>query len=205
LRGIRDELKLRPETHLIAIIGQIILRKGQDTALAAAVAALRDRPNVHALVIGARHSTKPETIEYERRLHQIVADGGIADRVHFLGTRDDLATLLPQTTFLLHTARQEPLGRVLLEAAACGVPVVATDVGGTREIFPREAEDGALLIPLDDAAAATTAVANLLDDAELRKRLGPAGRRRIESAFSVERAAVDLLEQYQAASGRGVG
>ena len=76
----------------------------------------------------------------------------LAGRVHFLGTRNDVSRLLPECALLVHAARQEPLGRVLLEAAACGLAVVATDVGGTREIFPSEAE-GAVLVPADDAGA----------------------------------------------------
>lgn len=200
--SIRTELGLSPEAQLIAVIGQIIIRKGQDVALSAAVQVLRGRPHVHVLVLGTRHSTKPETVEFERRLHRIVDGGGAADRVHFLGTRDDLATLMPQFDVLLHTARQEPLGRVLLEAAACGVPVIATDVGGTREIFPREQGDGATLVPSGDPIAAAEAMSLLLDNADLRRRIGVAGRRRIETAFSAEKSAAGLLEQYQLALGR---
>ena len=198
VKGIRSELQLLQDTQLITLIGQIILRKAQDIALRALTEVLQSRPQAHVVVLGARHSEKPETIEYERRLHEIVVDARLTDRVHFLGTRTDLPSLLPQMTLLLHTARQEPLGRVLLEAAACGVPVVATDVGGTREIFPREADDGALLIPVDDVGAAAYAVSQLLDDPVLRNRLAIAGRRRAEAAFSVERSAAGLLEQYKA-------
>lgn len=203
VRGICSELRIPIDSQLIAIIGQIILRKGQDIALTAAVEVLRDRPRAHTLVIGTRHSTKPETVEFENRLHRIVAAGGVADRVHFLGTRDDLPTLLPLCDVLLHAAHQEPLGRVLLEAAACGLPVVATDVGGTREIFPHGVEDGAILIPPDDAPAARAALDRLLGDDANRERMGMAGRRRAEAAFSVERSAVGLLEQYRSVAANG--
>jgi glycosyltransferase involved in cell wall biosynthesis len=204
VRGVRQELGLSQDSQLIALIGQIILRKAQDIALRALIKVLHERPQAHVVLLGARHSEKPETIEYERRLHEIVADAGLTDRVHFLGTRTDLPSLLPQLTVLLHTARQEPLGRVLLEAAACGVPVVATDVGGTREIFPREADDGALLIPVDDVAAAAHAVSQLLDDPALRNRLAITGRRRAEAAFSVEHSAAGLLEHYVEVDSRRV-
>jgi glycosyltransferase involved in cell wall biosynthesis len=180
----------------IGIIGQIILRKGQDVALHAAVAAMQTRSDVEVFVIGARHSEKPETQEYEARLHAIVTAAGMTDRVRFLGTRDDLPTLLPRLTVLLHTPRQEPLGRVLIEAAACGVPVVATNVGGTREIFPREADDGAILAPVDDVPAIERALATVLDDDGLQSQMSAAGRRRAEAAFSVERAAAELLRHY---------
>ena len=195
--NLRTELKLSPDAKLIGLIGQIILRKGQDTALAAVSPLLQSDPSLHVAILGERHSTKPETVNYERKLHAVAAEAGVADRVHYLGTRDDVAQILPQFTLLLHMARQEPLGRVLLEAAACGVPVVATDVGGTREIFPRAEADGALLVPVDDAAAARAAVQTILADDALARRMGSAGPTRVVSAFSVEQAAAGLLRHYE--------
>ncbi len=195
--NLRTELKLSPDAKLIGLIGQIILRKGQDTALAATAPLLQEDPKLHMVLLGERHSEKPETVDYERKLHAIAAEAGVADRVHYLGTRDDVAPILPQFTLLLHMARQEPLGRVLLEAAACGVPVVATDVGGTREIFPRSEDDGALLVPVDDAAAARAAVQTILADDALARRMGSAGPTRVVSAFSVEQAAAGLLRHYE--------
>lgn len=195
-RGIRAELHLSASAKLIGMIGQIILRKGQDTALTAVAPLMRDDRDLHAIVLGERHSEKPETVEYERKLHGIAAAAGVADRVHYLGTRDDVPTLLPQLDLLLHMARQEPLGRVLLEAAACGVPIVATDVGGTREIFPHEADDGALLVPVDDADAARAAVRRVIADAALARAMAIAGRRRIEAAFTVEQSAAGLMRHY---------
>jgi glycosyltransferase involved in cell wall biosynthesis len=102
---------------------------------------------------------------------------------------------MPECDLLVHAARQEPLGRVLLEAAACGLPVVATDVGGTREIFPTE-QDGAVLVPVDDDAAMAEAICGLLSDDEQQQRLGTAGRRRAEVAFDIRRTAPMLVEQY---------
>jgi glycosyltransferase involved in cell wall biosynthesis len=193
---LRKELGLTQNAKLIGLVGQIILRKGQDTALAALVPLLKQEPLLNVVIVGERHSEKPETIEFERGLHAAADRERVADRVHFLGTRTDISTLLPQLNLLLHMARQEPLGRVLLEAAACGVPVVATDVGGTREIFPRGAADGALLVPKDDAEAARDAVKTLLAEPIAARSMGMAGRRRIEAAFSVEQAAAGLLRHY---------
>lgn len=198
---LQRELGLPPESRLIAMVGQIIIRKGQDVALAAVLKAAKPRPDVHLLVIGTRHSDKPETIEFEQTLY-VGATQNSFDRTHFIGTRFDVAELLPECRLLVHTPRQEPLGRVLLEAAACGVPVVATDVGGTREIFPREESDGARLIPVDDVAAATEAIARILDDDELAASMSLAGRNRIVEAFTVARSAAGLLRHYAEVSGR---
>jgi len=198
----RDGVSRSAPRKTIGIIGQIILRKGQDVALAVAVDVMRTRSDVDTVVVGARHSEKLETCEYERRLHAMVAEAGMTERVRFLGTRDDVTQLLPTWSLLLHTPRQEPLGRVLLEAAACGVPVVATDVGGTREIFPRERDDGAILVPVDDVRCAVAACAEVLDDPLVAVRLTGNGRRRAEAAFSVEHAAAALLRHYiEVASG----
>jgi glycosyltransferase involved in cell wall biosynthesis len=86
---------------------------------------------------------------------------------------------------------------VLLEAAACGLAVVATDVGGTREIFPTEA-DGAVLVPSDNPHALAGAVVRLLSDDAGRVELGRAARGRIADAFDSRLAAARLIAQYQA-------
>jgi len=200
--ALHRELGIAPWARLIGIVGQLIVRKGQVVALGAAMASMQMRSDVHVVVIGTRHSTKHETVEYERNLHSIVAACGLADRIHFLGTRLDMPRLYPALSLLLHTARQEPLGRVLLEAAACGVPVVATDIGGTREIFPREELDGALLVPVDDVAATEAAVARILDNESKSAAMSIAGRNRIACAFSVEQSAAGLLRHYAEVSGR---
>jgi glycosyltransferase involved in cell wall biosynthesis len=121
----------------------------------------------------------------------------LTGRVHFLGRREDVPSLLPECVLLVHAARQEPLGRVLLEAAACGLAVVATDVGGTREIFPTEA-DGAVLVPPDNPRALAGTVVRLLADDAGRVELGHAARRRIADAFDARLAAERLIAEYQA-------
>jgi glycosyltransferase involved in cell wall biosynthesis len=132
----------------------------------------------------------------ERHLHQLSSEPELAGRVHFLGSREDVSRLLSECVLLVHAARQEPLGRVLLEAAACGVPVVATDVGGTREIFPTET-DGAVVVPVDNPTAIAATVNALLSDAERRQRLGAAGRRRAKAAFDVRNASARLIDLYR--------
>ena len=122
------------------------------------------------LVIGQRFSGKAESRQFEDRLHQAAA-GPLAGKVHFLGVRDDVPRILNELTLLVHPARQEPLSRVLLEAAAAGLAIVATDVGGTREIFPPESEV-ACLVPPDDVQAMSAAIGRLLGDATLPPATG---------------------------------
>lgn len=191
---LHRELQIAADVRLVGNIGQIGLRKGQDVLLRAAASLADHWPAVHYVLIGERNSDKDESRQFERSLHE-AASGSLAGRVHFLGRRMDVPQLLNELTLLVHTARQEPLGRVLLEAAAAGVPVVATDAGGTKEIFPSEA--AASLRPVDDASAIAAAIADLLEDDRRRKSLGEAARRRAEEAFDIRKAVTGLVAHYR--------
>jgi glycosyltransferase involved in cell wall biosynthesis len=193
---LHRQLGLPMGTQLIAVIGQLGLRKGTDVALAAALRVAEHLPHVHWLIVGERTSNKPESRNFEAKLHEIALQKPLAGRVHFLGSRTDVEQWLNECTLLVHAARQEPLGRVLLEAAAAGVAVVATDVGGTREIFPTE-QDGALLVRPDDPMRLAETILSVLNDDDRRQTLAAAARRRAESTFDIRIAAARLVEQYQ--------
>jgi glycosyltransferase involved in cell wall biosynthesis len=192
---LHRELGLRGDAHLVGTIGQICLRKGQDVLVRAARQNADQLPNVHYLIVGERHSRKNESCAFEENLH-----GQLDGQVHFLGPREDVARLLGELTLLVHPARQEPLGRVLLEAAAAGTPVIATHVGGTAEIFPPEL-DAARLVPPDDSEALGGAIWEMLGDAALRGRLAANARRHVEKQFDIRLRVRDLLGHYEALVG----
>jgi glycosyltransferase involved in cell wall biosynthesis len=194
---LHEELRLRPGARLIATIGQLGPRKGTDIVLSAAARIAAEVPNVHWLVVGDRTSGKEESLDFEHRIQSLARMPAILGRVHLLGIRNDVPRLLNECDLLVHGARQEPLGRVLLEAAASGVAVVATDVGGTREIFP-EKDNGAILVPPDDVDAMGTAMVKLLRDEPRRRAMASAARRRAEQAFDIRNASRRLIEQYEA-------
>jgi len=180
---------------LIATIGQTGLRKGQEVLASAAASLAGQLPDVHYLFVGERHSQKEESRRFEADLHA-AGTGPLAGKFHFLGFRPDVPEILRELTLLVHPARQEPLGRVLLEAAATGVSVIATDVGGTQEIFPRPSES-ARLIPPDDADALAQTMLDLLQDETSRGVLAKAARRRAEEAFDIRSAVARLIEHYR--------
>lgn len=191
---LHQELGLPRQARLAATIGQIGLRKGQDILLAAATSLVGRWPDLHWLVIGERNSEKAEARQFEQELHRTAAQ--LPGRVHFLGRRDDVAPILPELALLVHPARQEPLGRVLLEAAASGVAIVATDVGGTREIFP-PASNSARLVPSNDAPALAEAITRLLEDGSERHLLAAAARQRAEAAFDITQTVQRLVGHYR--------
>jgi glycosyltransferase involved in cell wall biosynthesis len=192
---LHRELGLPADAQLIGNIGQIGLRKGQDVLLRAAARIAERSPNSHYLIVGERNSGKSESRQFESALGG-AARGPLNGQVHFLGRRGDIPQLLTELTLLVHTARQEPLGRVLLEAAAAGVAVVATDVGGTGEIFPAES-GAARLAPPDDASWLASAILELLGNRESRNRLGAAARRCAEEQFDIRKTVGKLIRHYK--------
>ena len=192
---LHQELGLASGSPLVGTIGQIGLRKGQDVLLRAAAVVAGEFPDVHYVLVGQRWSDKAESRQFEAELH-VASRGRLAGRLHFLGVRNDVERILHELTLLAHPARQEPLGRVLLEAAASGTPVVATDVGGTREIFPPDREAARLVCP-DDHRELAAAILEVLGDEPLRLRMASAARRRAEEAFGAARAAAALVGHYR--------
>lgn len=191
------ELGLSPTDKLIATIGQIGLRKGQDV-LAKAARSIVDRvPEAHFLIIGERTSQKNESIEFERSIRGAFDQSGIADHLHLLGYRGDVDWLLNEIDLLVHPAHQEPFGRVLLEASASGVPIVATDAGGTREIV-LDRQTGRL-VPVRESNRLAETVVEVLTDTQLSTQFRIAARDRAAHEFSIATAASRLAGVWKRA------
>jgi glycosyltransferase involved in cell wall biosynthesis len=117
-------------------------------------------------------------------LRRLAGELGIAERVHWLGLRHDVPAVLAGVDVLVLASRYEGLPNVVIEAMAAGAAVVATDVGGCRELVTPERE-GMLLAPGQPEAVAT-AVSALLADDERRRTMVRAARARVEREFSIE-------------------
>lgn len=194
---VHAQLGLEPTARLVGTIGQIGPRKGTDLFLTAAAWVARSMPDVHYLIVGQRYSRKAESRQFEADVRERAEREPLQGRVHFLGVRADIDRLLNELTVYVHAARQEPLGRVLLEAAAAGLPIVATSVGGTREIFP-DAARAVLLVPPADVPRLAQSLADALNSRMLRHELGQAARRRAQAAFDIQSAAAQLVGHYAA-------
>jgi glycosyltransferase involved in cell wall biosynthesis len=115
----------------------------------------------------------------------MAAELGISERVHFMGARRDVAERMAAAQLFLLISNWEGFPRSILEAMRARLPVVASDVGGSREsVF--ESETG-FLIPRGDAATLTSRLRLLLSDPDLRVRMGAAGRQRYEERFVAQR------------------
>ena len=175
----------RPVPRLIAV-GRLKAPKDFLT-LVRSLAALPDRA-FEALIVG----DGPDRDEVAAEIQRL----GLEGRVQLAGERTDVPTLLADSDIFVLSSRSEGLPVSVLEAMAAELPVVASDVGGLAELV-LDGETG-LLVPSGDPAALAEAVGRLLDDHELRKKLGAAGRARAEASFDLaefRRAHVELYHR----------
>lgn len=186
-----------PCDAIIALnVGQICIRKDQLTAVRAVRRAQNTLPDLRLVIAGERYSGKEESLRFEQAIRDCMQDSDDPDSLHLIGYHTAVADLMRCADVLLHTARQEPLGRVLLEAAACRLPIVATDVGGTPEILRPRTD--ALLIPPNDPAAAAAALTEIVSHQEERRQMTASARQRMLSEFTPEKAAERLHDHWAA-------
>ena len=159
---LRSALATPPDVPLALALGRLHVNKGFDVLLTA----LARAPRLHLWLAGEG--------ELRATLGRQAAALGIAGRVRFLGWRDDIPALLAAADFLVCPSRHEPLGNVVIEAWAAGVPVIASASEGPSALIA-DGESG-LLVPVDDADALARAMLRVTDDRELRARLAAAGR-----------------------------
>jgi glycosyltransferase involved in cell wall biosynthesis len=164
----------------VGYVGRLEPRKGIEDLIVAARRFLRDRPKASLTIVGARSESAPPG--YEESLRAAARASGVMDRIAFAGWRADGGDAIAELDVLCLPSRSEPYGTVAAEAAAHGVPVVATRVGGVPEVVV-EGETGMLVAPGDPAALAA-AITPLLDDPGLRAAMGARARERALKRFA---------------------
>lgn len=175
----------------VGMVGRLAPWKGQHVFLDAFARAFPSS-GAEAVVIGSALFGEGG---YEHSLAELARDLGIESRVRFAGFREDVPRELARLDVLVHASLlPEPFGQVVTEGMAAGLAVVATDGGGPSELIA-SGVDG-LLVPPGDPDALAAALQGLAADAELRRRLGDAARRRAE-AFAPERMAPLVVELYR--------
>lgn len=164
--ALRASLGLGSDTPLLGIVGRLVPIK-DHAALFEAVALLSAQDvSAHLVVIGDG--------EERRRLEALAGRLGLGARIHFLGWRNDLETILKELDVVICASKNEGTPVALIEAMAAGVPVLSTDVGGVADLIVH-GETGWLVRPGDPSGLAQ-GVRHLLGDVGLRARLAAAGR-----------------------------
>ena len=130
------------------------------------------------------------------RLEACVDAANLAASVDIIGYRSGVRQLLPAADLYVSSSISEGISITILEAMAANVPVVATAVGGTPEVLPTPAEGG-LLVPSRDPGRLAAAIVSLERDPATRAAMAAAGRRRLESAFNLDRMVGDYVRTYR--------
>jgi len=206
---LRRELGLSAETRIVCTIGRLSPVKGQVYLVRALAPVAAERSDVHLVVVGGG----PE----EKRLRDEATACGVADRVHLLGPRSDAVAVMKSAVLFVLPSLQEGRPVTLLEAMACRLPIVATDVGSVAALV-RTGDTGVLLQPIETwqpgaspdparvaagVAALGAAIGRLLDDPAEARRLGARARRLIEQSMSVEQTVERLERLYGELLGEG--
>ena len=160
-------------------IGRLVPVKGQADLLRAFQIVLKTHPDLYLLIVGEG--------ELRTELESLSQALGMADRVIFTGWRTDIPALLSAADIFVLPSHNEGLGLVLIEAMACRLPAIATDVGGVPDVVIH-GQTG-LLVPVKAPEALAEAIAHLSSRPDLRHKMGQAGYRRALDHFSIQTTA----------------
>lgn len=189
--SIRKELVQEEECFLWISTGRLRNEKAFDVLLPAFAMLHKSHPHGRLLIAGDG--------SLKHKLHKQAQELGLFESgaVRFLGFRKDVANLLKSADAYVHASRSEGLGTAILEALGAGLPVVAAASGGIPESV-KHRETG-LLVPIDNPEALAAAMAELMDDTELRQSLAEAGVKFMNEEFSRARFARRLMDFYESA------
>jgi glycosyltransferase involved in cell wall biosynthesis len=183
---LRAELGLAPSASVVATLAMLRPEKRLDVMIEAFASVARKVDDAH-LVIGGDGWMQEEWDALAQRL-------GVGDRVHWLGLREDVEGVLAAADVAALSSEREGMPLFAFECMATRTPLVATDVGGLRDVFP--GGEGALLVPPGDSAAMADGLTGLLRSPERRRAMADAAYERMPE-FSAERAAERVGELYE--------
>jgi glycosyltransferase involved in cell wall biosynthesis len=174
---LREELGIPHDSLVLGYVGRIMPEKDLDTWLRAAAVVARQYPEAQFVLVGEGRDASTLS-----QLQRLATDLGIAERVYFPGYRAQLLPVYAAFDLFVLTSRREGLPNSVLEAMAMSLPVVATDVAGTKELVLHE--QTGFVLPQGDVAGLAQAMTTLAGHAQLRQAMGLAGRKRVEQEFS---------------------
>jgi glycosyltransferase involved in cell wall biosynthesis len=180
----RDLLGLGEDAFVIGIVARLSYQKSHEVLLQAMVSVHRAHPQARLVVVGGG--------DRESELRRLTTTLGLDDVVQFLGTRDDVGTIVGAFDVFALSSVHEGVPIAVIEAMAAGLPVVATDCGSLRDMIG-DGEQG-FIVPVGSSEQLAQRLTLLADDPALRLRLGRSARERAEQEFRIEETA----RRYQA-------
>ncbi|MDO8315758.1 MAG: glycosyltransferase family 4 protein [Rugosibacter sp.] len=185
--SLRKELGLADSTPLIGTVAILRRKKGHAELIEAVPTVLKKFPDAHFVFAG----DGPQTDNLNQRITEL----GLTRNVHLLGLRRDVVNVLASLDLFILPTHQEALGTAFIEAAAMGVPAIASHVDGVPEVVC-DGKTG-LLVPVGDSAAIAASIIRLLADTPLREAMSAAARPWVEAHYSREVMVEGMLAVYQ--------
>ena len=186
--ALRDEWGIGDDEVVCGVVGRLVREKGIVELLEAAHSLTTTHPHVRFVVVGPADPDKADAVD------ETAIDRASADGVVFAGQRTDMPQCYAAMDVFVTASWREGFPRCAMEASAMGVPVIASDIRGNRQVV----DDGVtgVLVPVRDAASLADAVGSLVDDPERRARFGRAGTARAATHFDQQQVIERTLDTY---------
>jgi glycosyltransferase involved in cell wall biosynthesis len=176
----------------VGLVGRIAPIKGQNILIEAANIVLEKFPNAKFLLYG---KIAPGVyIDYYHGLVDKIKELGLGEQVLFQGYRDEIGDIYPQLDISVVPSLREPCARVIIESMAFSKPVIATGVGGSKDLVTQQS---GILVPVNDPNALAEAILLLANNPSMRFKMGKTGRERVESNFTIERTLTKINAVYE--------
>lgn len=188
-RDFRSEIGATDEDVVVGCVGRLVAEKGYREVFAAARLVRERYPHVRFVVVGGPDPEKTDA------LTRTELDGAAAVGVQFLGSRDDVVRCYAGLDLYLLASHREGFPRAAMEASAMGLPIVATDIRGCRQVVDHGATG--LLVPPRDPTALANAVLELVADPDRRARMGRAAKVRAATHFDQQHCIDVTLAVYE--------
>ncbi|PRY64723.1 glycosyltransferase involved in cell wall biosynthesis [Vreelandella songnenensis] len=195
IRAKRDALGVPEGAVAIGLPGRVTPGKGQDVWVKALLE-LAPTLDFHALSIGGTDYASGGTESFYAELQALIAGTPLAEKITFLGHRDDLTEILPVLDMVCIPSENEAFGLTIIESMACAMPIIGSNTGSLPELV--DSACGVLVGPHDVNAWAGAIGAMVRDDAG-RAAMGRAARARVEQHFSNKQHVKRLIELYRGA------
>ncbi len=192
--ALREQLGVKPGEVVVGVVGRLVWEKGYREVFAAAGLLRASLPQARFVVVGPADPDKADAVDAASL--RAAEDAGVV----FTGSRSDMVELYAAFDLYLLGSYREGFPRSAMEAAAMGLPVVATDIRGCRQVV--EAGRTGLLVAPRDPAAMADAVGRLAGDEELRRRMGAAARQKAVEDFDDRDVIAITLSVYERLLGR---
>lgn len=175
---LHQELGIPFGAPLVGICGAIQESKGHEFFVKAAAEVSKKFPSTHFVIIGEGRSP------YVRFITDLANRCGLSGKLHFIGWRADIPEIFRDLKIIVIASKQEAFGLTAIEGMATGIPIVATRCGGPEEVI--EHGSNGYLVALGDPLEMAQRILELLASAELRQRMGRAGREQVEQRYRIE-------------------